>query len=89
MSLAGRLTLELPSELASYVERKVRSGAFVDAGGVALEALQQMRAQEGELERILREEIPAMLKAIDADPSRLTPLDAAFDELEALWADRR
>ena len=40
------IQVSLPGELSSYVERKVKSGRYEDAGEVVREALRQMEATE-------------------------------------------
>tara|TARA_R110002072_G_scaffold256072_1_gene414888 strand:+ start:191 stop:505 length:315 start_codon:yes stop_codon:yes gene_type:complete len=89
MAASQKRTISLPGEQASYIDGLVNSGSYASASEVVRAGLRALQERDDAVERWLREEVVPVAAAVQADPSRLMPANAAFDGVRALHAERR
>ncbi len=83
MNKIDRVTVDLPSDQAAYIERLVESGEYGSASEVVKAGIESLRQHDREIEHWLRTEVAETYDRMQADPSRGIPLDdvrARFEE---------
>lgn len=81
MPATRTLTVELPEELAAFVERTVHSGAYESGGALVIHALRDREYVANlDIEWLKAEVLPALAE-YDADPSTGVDLHEAFRRL--------
>lgn len=88
MSAPLKRTVELTPEQDAFIEAKIASGEYADAGDVLKEGLKALQEEQTALERLLRTEAVEAYDRLQADPSRGIPLDEAFEDVLARHAER-
>lgn len=80
------LTVTLTPKMAKAVKARVASGDYASESEVIRDGLRALEerhsAYESELDRWLRAEGKKRAKALEADETKLIPLDEAFDHLQ-------
>ena len=71
-----------------FIKRQLDDGRFDTASEVVQTALDMLEDFENVQKHWLREEIPARLAEIEADPSIGLPIDEVFSKLEATHRSR-
>ena len=89
MPTGRQLVVNLPTEMAELVRRKVASGEYVDESAVIAESLDLLEDREAGIERWLREEIVPVCLAMEADPSSGISSSELLDSLEAARLKRQ
>jgi antitoxin ParD1/3/4 len=75
MPSPSKRTFSLPAAQASYIDRKVKSGAYASASEVVRAGLRALQERDEAIERWLREEVVPVCEEIDADPSQTISAD--------------
>ena len=83
MRSTRQLSITLPTAMADMVKERVASGAYASESEVVREGLRALQERDAEIERWLRSEVVPTLSAYEANPSRGTPIDEAFDRVIA------
>lgn len=81
-------TFSLPAEQAGYIDSQVASGAYASASEVVQAGLRALQEHDAVVERWLREEVVPVAAAVEADPSRLIPIDEVMETIRAHHAER-
>jgi antitoxin ParD1/3/4 len=89
MPTGRQLVVNLPTEMAELVRRKVALGEYVDESAVIAESLELLEDREAGIERWLREEIVPVCLAMEADPSSGIPSSELLDSLEGARLKRQ
>jgi antitoxin ParD1/3/4 len=76
-------SVALSPHYEDFIKRQIESGRYNNASEVVRAGLRMLEDYEASRERWLKEEIPARLREIDADPSIGIPAEQVFDELKA------
>ncbi len=88
MSATAKRTFSLPAEQSRYIDTLVESGRYATSSEVIRSGLRALQDRDAAVERWLREEVVPVAAAMQSDPSRGIPIEAVFDELRALHAER-
>src|SRR5262249_48994329 len=83
MRATRQLSITLPTEMADMVKAKVASGAYASESEVIRDGLRSLQERDAAVEQWLRNEVLPTLRAYEADPSQVVPIDEVFDGLEA------
>jgi putative addiction module CopG family antidote len=83
MRTTQSLSITLPIEMAEMVKSKVASGEYATESEVIRDGLRTLLARDAAIERWLVEEVVPTLDAIEADPSKVRPLEDARRRLHA------
>jgi Arc/MetJ-type ribon-helix-helix transcriptional regulator len=75
--------VRLPKKMAEQVQRKVRSGAYIDAGEMIQDGIQVLLDRDEALEQWLREEVVPSIEECKADPGSTIPADQIMDRIRA------
>jgi antitoxin ParD1/3/4 len=78
------MKVELPPELAEFVQTKIRNGEFASESEVLLASVRALQDSELEFERWLLDDVAAAYDAHRADPSGAVDLDEAANRLRQL-----
>jgi putative addiction module CopG family antidote len=70
MPTGRQLVVNLPSNLADLVQRKVASGEYADESDVISDSLGLLEERESGIERWLREEVVPSCLEMEANPER-------------------
>jgi Arc/MetJ-type ribon-helix-helix transcriptional regulator len=89
MNSLQKFSVNLPGEMASELEEKVRSGAYASVEDALLEGARDLLQREAEIDHWLRREIVAGHEEFLADPSAVIPADSVLDRMKARRAARR
>ncbi len=89
MSSQEKRTFSLPSELSTYINKLVKSGAYASGSEVVRAGLRSLQERDEAVERWLREEVASTYDALRADPGRAVPAKEVFDSLRARHADKK
>ena len=89
MDAIGRLSIELPDQLAEMVDALVASGSYANASEVIQEALELLAEQDAPLEQWEEKAFAAAYDEWKADPSGGIPIEAVSARLEEGRALRR
>jgi antitoxin ParD1/3/4 len=83
MSATEKRTFSLPAEQAAFIDRLVESGAYATRSEVIRAGLRALQERDAAVERWLREEVVPTYDRWKADPSKVIPIDEAFDSIRA------
>lgn len=89
MSAARKITVELSSQAAELIDRKLERGEFSSASEIIDEGLQALRQREIDEDDWLRKEVLPAYDAYLANPSDVIPIDEAFSGLEEAYLKRK
>jgi antitoxin ParD1/3/4 len=83
MRTTQSLSITLPLEMAQMVKAKVASGEYATESEVIRDGLRTLLARDAAIEKWLVEEVVPTLDEIEADPSKVMPLEEARRRLHA------
>lgn len=81
-------SIALGNHYESFIKQQLESGRYNNASEVVRAGLRMLEDFEASRERWLRQEIPARMADMRADPSAGIPAEQVFDELEARHRQR-
>lgn len=81
-------SLALDENNERIIRKQLETGRYEDASDVVSAALEMLDDAGDGFERWLREEIPARMAELDANPDMAIPADEVFAEIEALHSAR-
>jgi putative addiction module CopG family antidote len=82
MRTTRQLSVTLPTRMADMVREKVASGANASESEVVRDGLRALLERDAAAEQWLRNEVMPSLRAYEADPSNVVPIEEVFDGLE-------
>lgn len=82
------IDIALERRYEEFIRRQVNDGHFDTASDVVQAGLEMLADFENDQERWLKEEIPARLAEIEADPTTGIAADEVFSRLEVLHRER-
>jgi len=88
MPATEKRTFSLPTEQAAFIDRLVESGTYATSSEVIRAGLRALKERDDAVDRWLREEVAPVYDAWKANPSKVIPIDDAFESIRAHHASR-
>ncbi len=82
MNKIDRVTVDLPSDQAAYIERLVESGEYDSASEVVKAGIEALRQHDREIEHWLRTEVVPTYERVRAGTERMIPAEEVRAELQ-------
>ncbi|WP_323105097.1 ribbon-helix-helix domain-containing protein [Rhizobium sp. CC-YZS058] len=89
MPAMRKLTIEIPEDLALFVDAQVAAGHYASADEVLAEGLAGLAEDDAELEAWIEKEVIPVYDRVMANPSELLTHEEVFGGIEARLKARR